>query len=259
MRVALRAVRPVVGDVDLAAENRLDSLLSGLPVELDRAGERAVVGERDRRHLELGGPRGEVRDPARAVEDRVLGVDVEMDERRIGHGRPILPALTTTDGNPDGVVLPGEPVAATRAARASQRNHMTLAARTAAPSPMTLTTTLAAIDTGIAPSVGIHTARHSGRRLNAKASTSGAKEERRALMPDSIPCASACHEVFVAGRRRCRGSRGGGTPRGTCPTPEDHRARRRRSARARSAPSARHRPSAKTRMRSPLRFVAIRL
>ena len=56
--------------------------------ELDRAGERAVVGERDGGHLELGGAGRERGDPARPVEDRVLGVDVEVDE--IGHGRPNL-------------------------------------------------------------------------------------------------------------------------------------------------------------------------
>ena len=58
-------------------------------VELDGAGERAVVGERDRRHLELGRAGGEVRDPAGPVEDRELGVDVEVDELG-GQGRAIL-------------------------------------------------------------------------------------------------------------------------------------------------------------------------
>jgi hypothetical protein len=48
-----------------------------------------VVGEPDRRHLELRSPLGEGRDPARTVEDRVLGMDVEMDEiGRFGHGNP---------------------------------------------------------------------------------------------------------------------------------------------------------------------------
>jgi hypothetical protein len=59
-------------------------------MELDGAGERAVIGERDGRHLELGSPRGERRDPARSVQDRVLGVDVEMDEGRLGHGKAIV-------------------------------------------------------------------------------------------------------------------------------------------------------------------------
>ena len=85
VRVALLLRAPVVGDVDLAAEDRLHALLARLLVELDRAGERAVIGERDGRHLELGRPRGERRNAAGAVEDRVLGVDVEMDEGRLGH------------------------------------------------------------------------------------------------------------------------------------------------------------------------------
>ena len=61
VRVALLLPAAVVGDVDLAADDRLDPLLARLAVELDRAGQRAVVGERDGRHPELGGPRGERR------------------------------------------------------------------------------------------------------------------------------------------------------------------------------------------------------
>ena len=49
-----------------------------------------MVGERDGGHLELGGPCGEVGDAARPVENRVLGVDVKVDERRLGHGQSIL-------------------------------------------------------------------------------------------------------------------------------------------------------------------------
>ena len=85
VRVALRLLAPVVRDVDLAAEQRLDAVLAAFPVELDRARERAVVGESDGRHLQLGRAGGERGDAARPVEDRVLGVDVEMDERRRGH------------------------------------------------------------------------------------------------------------------------------------------------------------------------------
>ena len=91
VRVALLLRLAVVGDVDLAADDRLHAVLLGLLDELDRARERAVVGERDRRHLELRGPRGERRDPARPVEDRELRVDVEMDEGgRFRHGKAIL-------------------------------------------------------------------------------------------------------------------------------------------------------------------------
>ena len=90
MGIPLRLCPSVVGDVDLAAKNRLDTVLSGLSVQLDRAGKGAMIGERDGGHLELGGTCGEVRDAARPVEDRVLGVDVKVNERRLGHGQSIL-------------------------------------------------------------------------------------------------------------------------------------------------------------------------
>ena len=89
MRVALRLRAAVVADVDLAADQRLDAVLGRLAVELDRARQRAVVGEPDGGHLELGGALRQGRDPAGAVEDRVLAVDVEMDELG-GHGKAIV-------------------------------------------------------------------------------------------------------------------------------------------------------------------------
>ncbi len=64
---------------------------------------------------------------------------------------------------------------------------MTLAARTAAPSPMTLKRTLTAMTAGTARSVGSHRPRQSGRRLNANASTGGAMKKSAAEIPDSIP------------------------------------------------------------------------
>jgi hypothetical protein len=89
VRVALLLLRRVVAHVDLAADDRLDPLLRGVLVELHGTRQRPVVGEPDRRHLELGGPLRERGDTARPVEDRVLGVDVQMDERCLGHGRPV--------------------------------------------------------------------------------------------------------------------------------------------------------------------------
>src|SRR5439155_983 len=83
--VALLQRATVVGDVDLAADEGLHAVLAGLPVELDRAGEGAVVGEPHGGHLELRGALGERRDAAGAVEDRILGVDVKVDEGRLGH------------------------------------------------------------------------------------------------------------------------------------------------------------------------------
>ena len=90
VRVPLGLSLPVVADVDLAAENRLDSVLSGLPVELDGPGERAMIGEPDGGHLELSGASREGGNPAGPIEDGVLGVDVKVDERRFRHGKSIL-------------------------------------------------------------------------------------------------------------------------------------------------------------------------
>ena len=85
VRVALLVRLAVRGDVDLAADHRLDAGAAGRLPELHGACHRAVIGQADRRHLELGGPRDEVRDPARTVENRVLGVNVEVDEISLGH------------------------------------------------------------------------------------------------------------------------------------------------------------------------------
>ena len=91
VRVALRQRTAIVRDVHLAAEDRLDARLSSLAVELDRPRQGAVVGEGDRGHLQPRRLLDERGDPARTVEDRVLGVDVEMDERRrSAHGRAIV-------------------------------------------------------------------------------------------------------------------------------------------------------------------------
>ena len=75
----------VVGDVDLAADDRLDAGPLRRLEQLHGARHRPVIGERHSRHLELGGPLDEVGDPARTVEDRVLGVDVKVNERCVGH------------------------------------------------------------------------------------------------------------------------------------------------------------------------------
>jgi hypothetical protein len=97
VRVALPLRSAVLGDVDLAADQRLDAVLAGLADELDRAGERTVVGERDGGHLELGRPLRERGDPACPVEDRVLGMDVQVDEAGVSHGRPsVVPSQDRT-------------------------------------------------------------------------------------------------------------------------------------------------------------------
>ena len=90
MGVALRLGVAILGDVDLAADDRLDACSGRMLEELDGPCHRAVIGEADRRHIELGRPRNQVGDPARAVENRVLGVDVQVDERGLRHARATL-------------------------------------------------------------------------------------------------------------------------------------------------------------------------
>ncbi len=64
--------------------------LAALPGEVERAVEVAVIGHRQRRHAELLAAGEQVGQPGRAVEHRVLGVDVEVDERIVP--RDSLPA-----------------------------------------------------------------------------------------------------------------------------------------------------------------------
>ena len=67
-------------DVGLDADDRLDALgLRGL-VEGDRAVQGAVVRDRHRIHALLGRRIDQLRDPAEAVEEAELGVDVEVRE-----------------------------------------------------------------------------------------------------------------------------------------------------------------------------------
>src|SRR5262245_15852050 len=66
--------------VHLAAEDGRDALLLAGFVVLDRAEHVAVVGERDRAHAQRLRSGDEIFDPERTVEQRVLRVDVEMDE-----------------------------------------------------------------------------------------------------------------------------------------------------------------------------------
>ena len=71
--------------VQFAADDRLDPGFLGFEVELDRAEQVAVVGHRDRRHLERAGLADEAVDLIRPVEEAVLGVDVKVDELGARH------------------------------------------------------------------------------------------------------------------------------------------------------------------------------
>ncbi len=73
-------------DVHLAADHRMDALLLGVVVELDRAEQIAVIGHGHGGHLLLDREVHQLGDFAGSVEQRVIGVAMQMDKRR-GHGR----------------------------------------------------------------------------------------------------------------------------------------------------------------------------
>jgi hypothetical protein len=79
--VALLAVA-VDGDVGLDPEDRLDAELLRLQVELHRPEHVAVVGDRDGVHAEFLHALEQALDAVAAVEQRVLGVEVQMSEHR---------------------------------------------------------------------------------------------------------------------------------------------------------------------------------
>ena len=77
-------------DIDFATDDGLDALLPRRLVEINRAIEHAVVGERKRGELQFVRAVDQLVEPAGAVEQAVFGVKVEMDKVRMRH-RPRLP------------------------------------------------------------------------------------------------------------------------------------------------------------------------
>ena len=80
--VALRALGSrgcvIVDEVDLAADDGLHAVLGAGVLELHRPVHHPVISQPQRRLLELGRPRREVLDLARPIEQRILGVHVQM-------------------------------------------------------------------------------------------------------------------------------------------------------------------------------------
>jgi hypothetical protein len=70
-------------DIHLAAEDRIQSAFARLVVKDHRREHVPVLGDRHRRHVQLHRPVEQFLDPARAVEQRILGVQVKVDE--VGH------------------------------------------------------------------------------------------------------------------------------------------------------------------------------
>ena len=80
-------------DVDLAADDRLHAFALGRVVELHRAEQVAVVGHGDGRHLLLDDGVHQLADFTGAIEQGVIGVAVQMDERVFRHGLPSIGSL----------------------------------------------------------------------------------------------------------------------------------------------------------------------
>ena len=75
---------PLLRDVHFAADHRMDAVLLGLVVKLHRAEQVAVVGHSDRGHLLLLHLLHQLRDLAGSIEQRVVGMAMQMNEGR-GH------------------------------------------------------------------------------------------------------------------------------------------------------------------------------
>src|SRR5207249_2465008 len=86
-RISASGVPTARRHVDLAAEDRVDSALPRVVVKNDRRKQIPVLGHGDGRHVQLRGLIKELVYAARAVQQRVLGVQVKMDE--ISHHRTL--------------------------------------------------------------------------------------------------------------------------------------------------------------------------
>ena len=70
----------LAGDVDLAADDRLDARVAAGRVEVDHAVEGAVVGDGRGVHAQFAGPGHQLGDPADPVQHGVFGVGVQVGE-----------------------------------------------------------------------------------------------------------------------------------------------------------------------------------
>ena len=74
-------------EVGLEAENRAQLARPGLGVELPCPVQVAVIGDGERVHAQRLDPVEQLRNPVGAVEEGVLAVRVEVDERHTARGR----------------------------------------------------------------------------------------------------------------------------------------------------------------------------
>ncbi len=72
---------PLLRDVDFATDDRVDVVGLGSVIEFDRAEQISMVGHGDGRHLLLYRDLHQLIDIAGSVEQRIIGVAMQMDER----------------------------------------------------------------------------------------------------------------------------------------------------------------------------------
>src|SRR5436305_15201575 len=73
------------GDVGLSTDYLFDPRLLGALVKIDRSKKIAVIGDRHRRHFHFHRLIHQLSHPHRAIEERVFGVQMEVNERIAGH------------------------------------------------------------------------------------------------------------------------------------------------------------------------------
>ena len=73
-------------DINLAADDRLDALFARRLVKINDAVHRAVVGDGERGKFQLMRLVHQPVQPAGAIEQRILGVQMKMDKVRVRHG-----------------------------------------------------------------------------------------------------------------------------------------------------------------------------
>jgi hypothetical protein len=74
-------------DINFASDDRLDAARRGFVIEIGRGKKISVVGNRDGGHSAAGGFVDEFADIAGPVQQREIGMQMEMDKVRLSHAR----------------------------------------------------------------------------------------------------------------------------------------------------------------------------
>ena len=77
-------------DIDLAADDGFDAFFARRLVKINDAVHRAVVGDGERGEFQFMGLVHQPVQPAGAIEQRILGVQMEMNKVRVRHGTKLL-------------------------------------------------------------------------------------------------------------------------------------------------------------------------